>query len=111
VEIPKMPNKARQTVVDAIASWRPYEILEVEQTEEIFGRYVFTLERMRQALPAGVWDKLIDTIEGDQPLDASIADSVAIAMRDWAVGHGATHYTHWWQWATAQRITLIGSSR
>jgi glutamine synthetase len=92
-----MANKARQTVVEAIASWRPYETLEVEQTEEIFGRYVFTLQRMRQALPAGVWDKMIDTIEGDQPLDASIADSVAIAMRDWAVDHGATHYTHWFQ--------------
>ena len=51
----------------------------------------------QQRLPAPVYKALRRTITHGDPLDASVADAVANAMKDWAVEHGATHYTHWFQ--------------
>lgn len=52
---------------------------------------------MRAALPANVYSSLKKTIEEGCELDLSVANAVASAMKDWAVAHGATHYTHWFQ--------------
>jgi glutamine synthetase len=79
------------------AAWEQPEPFEREPMEKIFGSQVFTLDRMRTALPDNVYEKLVATIEREQELDPSIADTVAIAMRNWAIEHGATHYTHWFQ--------------
>jgi len=65
--------------------------------EEAFAKDVFTEPLMRRRLPKGVFEKLQQTIQGGKPLDPSIADMVAVAMKDWAVAHGATHFTHWFQ--------------
>ncbi|MGN0834158.1 MAG: glutamine synthetase III [Kiritimatiellia bacterium] len=56
---------------------------------------VFTRETMKQYLSKDTWNKLMQTIDGGQPLDPSIAGEVAHAMRHWAMDRGATHYTHW----------------
>lgn len=64
---------------------------------EIFGRDVFSLDMMRKRLPKEAFRKLEQTIREGKMLDASIADVVANAMRDWAIERGATHYTHWFQ--------------
>ncbi|OPJ63033.1 glutamine synthetase III [Clostridium oryzae] len=64
---------------------------------EIFGSNVFNDAVMKQRLPEGVYKTLKKTIEEKLPLDISVADSVAAAMRDWAIEKGATHYTHWFQ--------------
>ncbi len=64
---------------------------------EIFGENVFSENVMRDKLPKEVFKKLIKTIEYGEPLDISIANVVANAMKDWAVEKGATHYTHWFQ--------------
>ena len=56
---------------------------------------VFTKETMKQYLSKDTWNKLMQTIDGGQPLDPSIAGEVAHAMRHWAMDRGATHYTHW----------------
>jgi len=65
--------------------------------EEIFGENVFNLAEMRARLPKAAFKALLTTIEEGKPLDAGIAEAVAIAMRDWAIEKGATHYTHWFQ--------------
>ncbi|MBR5797455.1 MAG: glutamine synthetase III [Clostridia bacterium] len=62
---------------------------------EIFGSMVFNDDVMRERLPADVYKSLSTTIERGTPLDPSIADCVANAMKDWAIEKGATHYTHW----------------
>ncbi len=64
---------------------------------EIFGSMVFNDAVMRQRLPKDVYKTLKRTIENGKSLDRSIADTVANAMKDWAVEKGATHYTHWFQ--------------
>ncbi len=63
----------------------------------IFGENVFNDSVMRERLPKSVYKRLKQTIEDGSELDPSIADVVAQAMKDWAVEHGATHYTHWFQ--------------
>ena len=52
---------------------------------------------MRSSLPKEVYRSLRKTIDAGEPIDMSIADTVANAMKDWAVSKGATHYTHWFQ--------------
>ncbi len=66
-----------------------------ERTEEIFGRDVFNERTMRQRLPKDVFKAYQRTAQHGEPLDPAIADTVANAMKDWALEHGATHYTHW----------------
>ncbi|MBQ9384648.1 MAG: glutamine synthetase III, partial [Ruminiclostridium sp.] len=63
----------------------------------IFGEDVFDEHTMRQRLPKEVFKKLKATMNSGRELDGSIAESVAAAMKDWAVEKGATHYTHWFQ--------------
>jgi glutamine synthetase len=58
---------------------------------------VFTIEQMRQRLSRPVFESLMATIQRGAPLDATIADTVALAMKEWATERGATHYTHWFQ--------------
>ena len=62
---------------------------------DIFGSMVFNDDVMRERLPEDVYESLSTTIRQGTPLDPSIADCVANAMKDWAIEKGATHYTHW----------------
>ncbi len=64
---------------------------------ELFGANVFNDAVMRERLPKSIYKLLRKTIEEGLPLEESVADSVANAMKDWAVERGATHYTHWFQ--------------
>jgi len=64
---------------------------------EIFGSLVFNDAAMRERLPKGTYKALKKTIEEGKPLDINIANIVAHAMKEWALEHGATHYTHWFQ--------------
>ena len=64
---------------------------------EYFGSLVFDDRVMRAKLPSDVYASLKRTIDEGASLDAHVADAVATAMRDWAVEHGATHFTHWFQ--------------
>ena len=67
------------------------------EVSRIFGSDVFDESTMRQRLPKDVFKKLKATMNSGRELDSSIAESVAAAMKDWAVEKGATHYTHWFQ--------------
>ncbi len=64
---------------------------------ELFSSLVFNDEVMRDKLPKDVYKSLRKTIDRGSDLDINIANVVANAMKDWAVEHGATHYTHWFQ--------------
>lgn len=65
--------------------------------EEIFGEYVFSESVMKSRLSKATVKILKQTIESGAPLDSSIADEVASTMKAWAIEHGATHFTHWFQ--------------
>ena len=62
-----------------------------------FGSLTFNEEAQRARLPKDVYRALRRAIAQGEPLDPSVADIVASALKDWAVEHGATHYTHWFQ--------------
>jgi glutamine synthetase len=63
--------------------------------EEIFGQYVFHEVAQRQYLPKPIFERLQRTIAGLEPFDSVIADAVAHGVKEWAMSHGATHFTHW----------------
>ena len=64
---------------------------------ELFGSNVFNDETMRDRLPKPVYTALKKTIQDGEALDISVANSVAHAMKEWAIEKGCTHYTHWFQ--------------
>ncbi len=64
---------------------------------EYFGSMVFNDKVMKERLPKEIYDTLKKNINENQPLDRTIANAVASAMKDWAVEKGATHFTHWFQ--------------
>ena len=64
---------------------------------ELCGEDVFNLKVMKQRLPKETFKALKKTIDNAEPLDLSVANVVANAMKDWAVEKGATHFTHWFQ--------------
>ncbi|HEX5828248.1 MAG TPA: glutamine synthetase III [Candidatus Limnocylindrales bacterium] len=61
----------------------------------IYGQYVFGEEAQRQYLAKPIFRKLRRTIDGHEPFDPAIVDAVAHGVKEWAMAHGATHYTHW----------------
>ena len=65
--------------------------------EEIFGSKAFTVGKMKERLPKGVFKEVRNVMENGGELSLAAADIVAKAMKDWAVENGATHYTHWFQ--------------
>ena len=69
----------------------------IKNVPEIFGCMVFNDDIMRERLPREVYNSLTKTIATGKTIDASVADTVASAMKDWAIEKGATHYTHWFQ--------------
>ena len=68
-----------------------------ERPSKYFGKYVFNRQKMYKYLPKDVYDQLVDVIDNGARLDRSIADAVAMGMKQWAQEMGATHYTHWFQ--------------
>ena len=64
---------------------------------EIYGSLVFNEHVMAERLPSVTYKALMRTIEKGEPLDIEVANVVAHSMKEWAIEHGATHYTHWFQ--------------
>ena len=64
---------------------------------EMFGSMVFNDRKMQERLPLTTYKALKKTIKNGEPLDISVANAVANAMKEWAVEMGCTHYTHWFQ--------------
>ena len=73
------------------------ETKELFRVADIFGEDVFNDRVMQERLPRRVYRELRRTIEEGKDLDPLVADEIAEAMKEWAIGKGATHYTHWFQ--------------
>ena len=69
----------------------------MDDVTSYFGELVFNDEEMRSRLPKDVYRQLKKTVGEGKDLDLNIANSVAHAMKVWAIENGATHYTHWFQ--------------
>ncbi len=87
---------------EAISAIRDWSVTEAKEPRgpratEAFGSLVFNDEVQQTRLPKPVYHALRRTMTHGEPLDVSVADAVASAMKEWAVEHGATHYTHWFQ--------------
>ena len=67
------------------------------RVSEIYGSMVFNEHVMKERLPSGTYKSLVQTIREGKPLDIEVANVVAHAMKEWAIEHGATHFTHWFQ--------------
>ena len=90
-------NQSRQDAIKAVTNYTPTKAplnYSEQSAGEIFGSNVFSLNVMEERLPKKVFKSIKQTIETGGQLDPSIADIVAVAMKDWAVAKGATHYTH-----------------
>ena len=70
---------------------------EVLNVEKIFAEKVFTVNKMKERLPKKVYQEVMKVMEHGGELSMTTADMVAMAMKDWAVENGATHYSHWFQ--------------
>jgi glutamine synthetase len=87
-----MASIARNWRLDGVQVPTPSDVV-----AEVFATDVLTLEELRQRLSKPVWRSLLATRERGAALDPAIADTVALAMKTWAMEKGATHYTHWFQ--------------
>lgn len=90
-------SEARLKAISAVNSYKPLTApLNFAETSigELYGTNVFNLKVMKDRLPKSIFKSVLKTVEAGEPLDASIADTVASAMKDWAIEKGATHYAH-----------------
>ena len=89
-------NTVRLQAINNVEAYEPPAISfdPTEAPGEIFGANVFTQAEMRLRLPKSVYKSVVATIEKGAKLDPAVADSVAAAMKDWALARGATHYAH-----------------
>jgi len=94
-----MGSRVLGEAIGAIRDWSVTEAKEPRgpRTAEAFGCLVFGDEVQQTRLPKPIYHALRRTMTHGEPLDISVADAVASAMKEWAVEHGATHYTHWFQ--------------
>jgi glutamine synthetase len=95
-----MASNPRQAAIRAIAA-ASHDLGRIDfrtvHLKELFGTNVFSEEEQRQRLPKQAFKALQKTIRQGVPLDPTAADAIATAMKDWALEHGATHFTHLFQ--------------
>jgi len=97
-----MSSKIRDYAVTAATKFKPNGAKngyrpKAMDIEHIFGENMFWHREMQARLPKPVYEKLKATIEEGKPIDPGVADTVALAMKEWAIERGASHYTHWFQ--------------
>jgi len=90
----------RKEAIDQIANTQPVKAdidYKKEPLSEMYGRFVFGERALRERLPKPIYKAFLKSIRERKPLDVTMADAIANAMKDWALELGATHYTHWFQ--------------
>ncbi len=93
-----MNSSLRFKMVDAAINHTAVEVQAPAGTpSEYFGAKVFSQAAMRKYLDKKTYEQLNDTMQHGTPLTREVADSIAAGMRQWALEHGADHYTHWFQ--------------
>ena len=68
-----------------------------KKVKDFFANDVFTREKMKEYIAQEALDQLFDDVDNGHAIHRDIADIVAIGIRKWAIEHGATHFTHWFQ--------------
>jgi glutamine synthetase len=95
-----MGSASAGDAVRSISSWnlgvKSVPVAGRKATDE-FGSLTFNDEAQRARLPKDVYRALRRAVAQGEPIDSQVADIIASALKDWAVEHGATHYTHWFQ--------------
>jgi glutamine synthetase len=88
---------ARQNALTGIATHRVAKTQDylADAGADIYGQYVFNEVAQRKYLAKPIYQKLRRTTDGKEPFDPAIVDAVAHGVKEWALAHGATHYTHW----------------
>lgn len=97
---------------EAIKAALGHQALESKKEKCSFACDVFTRERMKEYIAEDVLEQLFDDVDNGRTIGRDIAGSVAIGMRKWAMDHGATHFTHWFQpltGGTAEKHDAIGN--
>lgn len=98
-----MVSNGRYDPLNAVKGWTPSTTpRRGMDIEKIFGESTFGLAEMKSRLPKATYEGLVKTIERGALLDPAVADAVALAMKEWAIERGATHYTHWFHPLTGQ---------
>ena len=87
----------RFTALSEVQKKQPVEVPHKGRASELFACNVFHEEAMRQRMTREAFESVMTSIRKGCKIDRQVADQVAIAMRDWAISRGATHYTHWFQ--------------
>ncbi len=90
-------TNARSAAIAALTSFKsvaPRVNFQTTPVKDLYASNVFGEEAQQERLPKAIYKKLQQTIKKGAQLDPAIADAVAIAMKDWAIEKGATHYTH-----------------
>ena len=90
-------SKLRFDALRASMSRKPVKVKENSRRSAIYGSNVFSLPLMQNFLPNSTFKKLLISIEKNQTISRDIADQIAVAMKDWSISKGVTHYTHWFQ--------------
>lgn len=88
-------SRLRFDAVEAAFSKKPLKIRTEERPDAYFARNVFDRAKMKEYLSAGSYDKMVRVLDRGEVPDITTIEEVAAAMKKWAVGRGATHYTHW----------------
>ena len=89
-----MGYESRSQAIYQITEREPIPVGPPSRLEDLWAVDVFNLSKMKQCLPKSVFKSLKKTIEAGEQLDVSIADTVASAMKDWAISKGASYYAH-----------------
>jgi len=90
-------SKLRFDALKASMSRKPVKVRENSRRSAIYGSNVFSLPLMQTFLPNSTFKKLLISIEKNQTISRDIADQIAVAMKEWSISKGVTHYTHWFQ--------------
>jgi glutamine synthetase len=87
-------NESRIQAIYQIVNREPLPPKAPKRLEDLWACDVFTLSKMQESLPKDVFKSIRKTIQTGEPLDISVADAVAVAMKDWAISKGALYYAH-----------------
>jgi glutamine synthetase len=87
-------NESRMQAIYQIVNREPMQVSAPKRLEDLWASDVFTLSKMQESLPKDVFKSIRKTIQTGEPLDITVADAVAVAMKDWAISKGALYYAH-----------------
>src|SRR5690606_28976847 len=87
----------RFEALKAASNRKPVSVSETGKKSEIFGSNVFNDKAMRQHLTPEAYKAVRSAMDHGTKIDRKMADYIALGMKEWAIGKGVTHYTHWFQ--------------